>query len=106
MPVKEDCLSNVVILLQFTVNMLPQNEYKTVFLYSDFNIEAVFALIFFHLLTRKPNLEKLSIYSNKFFHNFHLSESSFTCPGIRDSAKTVCAYSLCEDLGIVFSISD
>jgi hypothetical protein len=38
-------------------------------------------LNFFHLLSRKPNLEKCSIYSNKFFHNFHLSESSFTCPG-------------------------
>ena len=37
-------------------------------------------LNFFHLLTRKPNLEKNSIYSNKFFHNFHLSKSSFTCP--------------------------
>jgi len=37
----------------------------------------------FHLLVRKPNLEKKnSIYSNKFFHNFHLSESSFTCPGL------------------------
>ena len=38
-----------------------------------------FALIFFHLLVRKPNLEKFSIYSNKYFHNFHLSKSSFTC---------------------------
>jgi len=42
-------------------------------------------LNFFHLLARKPNLEKLSSYSNKFFHNFHLSESSFTCPGLRAS---------------------
>jgi hypothetical protein len=25
------------------------------------------------------------IYSNKFFHNFHMSESSFTCPGLRES---------------------
>jgi len=25
-------------------------------------------LNFFHLLARKPNLEKFSIYSNKFFH--------------------------------------
>jgi hypothetical protein len=33
----------------------------------------VFALIFFHLLARKPNLEKFTIYSNKLFHNFHLS---------------------------------
>jgi len=32
-----------------------------------------------------PHLEKISIYSNKFFHNFHLSESNFTCPGLRAS---------------------
>ena len=32
---------------------------------------------FFHLLAL---LAKYPIYSNKFFHNFHLSESSFTCP--------------------------
>jgi len=42
-----------------------------------------FCLNFFHLLARKPNLEFFSIYSNKFFHNFHSSESSFTCPGLR-----------------------
>ena len=45
----------------------------------------VFALNFFHLLARKPNLEKISIYSDKFFYNFHLSESSFTCPALRAS---------------------
>ena len=32
---------------------------------------SVFALNFFHLLARKTNLEKLSIYSNKFFHILH-----------------------------------
>ena len=37
------------------------------------NHGAVF-LIFFHLLAWKPNLEKISGYSNKFFHNF------LTCP--------------------------
>ena len=42
-------------------------------------------LHFFHLIARKANLEQISIYSNKFFHNFHLSESSFTCPGLRAS---------------------
>jgi hypothetical protein len=42
-------------------------------------------LNFSHLLARKPNLEKCSIYSNKFFHNFHLSKSSFTFPGLRAS---------------------
>jgi hypothetical protein len=33
-----------------------------------------------HVLAQNPNLEFFSIYSNKFFHNFHLSKSSFTCP--------------------------
>jgi hypothetical protein len=32
---------------------------------------------FFHLLAPKPNLDKISIYSNKFFHIFHLSEIQF-----------------------------
>jgi hypothetical protein len=45
----------------------------------------VFALIFFHLLAQKPNLEKFSIYSNKFCNNFHLSKYSFTCPWLRAS---------------------
>ena len=52
----------------------------------------IFALIFFHLLAWNPNLEKNSIYSNKFFNNFHMSESSFTCcvgSGMWISAKTV-----------------
>jgi hypothetical protein len=34
------------------------------------------------LLLSKPNLETFSIYSSKFFHNFHLSKSSFICPGL------------------------
>ena len=42
-------------------------------------------LNFFHLLARKPNLEIFSIYSNKFFHNFHLPQSSFTSPGFRQA---------------------
>ena len=33
------------------------------------------------VLARKPKLENFSICSNKFFHNFHLSESNFTCTG-------------------------
>ena len=41
--------------------------------------------IFFHLLARKPKLEKISIYLNKLFHNVHLSESGFTCPRLRVS---------------------
>lgn len=39
---------------------------------------AVFALIFFHPLAQKPTLDKFSIYSNQFFHNFYFSKSSFT----------------------------
>jgi hypothetical protein len=38
-------------------------------------------LNFFHLLARKPNLGKFSIYLSNFFLNFHLSECSFTCFG-------------------------
>ena len=51
----------------------------------------VFALIFFHpmVLARMPDLEKNSVYSNKFFHNFQLSESSFTCPELRASGLQV-----------------
>ena len=41
--------------------------------------------LLFYQLVRKPNLEKCSIYSNKFFHNFHWSESSFTCSRLRAS---------------------
>ena len=43
---------------------------------------------FFHLLAQKPNLEKKN--SNKFFHNFYLSESSYTCPGLRASGHEDC----------------
>ena len=46
------------------------------------NTSTSHCLKFFHLLARSPNLEIFSIYSNKFFHNFHFSESSFTCPGL------------------------
>jgi hypothetical protein len=48
----------------------------------------VFALIFFTYFSTCPKAKfrkKKSIYSNKFFHNFHLSESSFTCPRLRAS---------------------
>ena len=46
----------------------------------------VYAFIFFFTyLPESPNLEKKNIYSNKFFHNFRLSESSFTCPKLRAS---------------------
>ena len=37
-------------------------------------------LNFFHLLARKPNLEKKLYLFLKLFHNFHLFESSFTYP--------------------------
>ena len=40
-------------------------------------------LNFVHLPAPKPNLEGKKNYSNKFFHNFHLSKSSFTCRGFR-----------------------
>ena len=42
---------------------------------------SVFALFFFHLLARKPNLVKFSIYSNKFFHNFTCLNPVLPVPG-------------------------
>ena len=39
-------------------------------------------------MSAKEQLENFSIYSNKFFHNFHLSESSFTCPWLHTSGLT------------------
>jgi len=35
----------------------------------------------------KAKFRKNSIYSNKLFHNFHLSESSFTCPWLWASGR-------------------
>ena len=49
------------------------------------DLNTIYALFLFSYLPQKPNLEKFSVYSNKFFHNFHLSESSFICPRIRAS---------------------
>ena len=48
-----------------------------------FTFYCSFCLNFFHLLAQKPNLEKNNIYSNKFIDDFHLSESSFSCPRLR-----------------------
>jgi hypothetical protein len=53
----------------------------------------VTSLNFFHLLAHKSNFEKNYIYSNKFFHNFHLSESNFTCPRLQASGL---AWILCN----------
>ena len=39
--------------------------------WGDLSVLDSLCLNFFHLLARKPNLDKFSIYSNKFFHNFH-----------------------------------
>ena len=49
------------------------------------NLSCGLCLKIFHLLARKPNLEKNYIYSNKFFHNFHLSEYSFSCSWLQAS---------------------
>ena len=61
--------------------------YFKVALFPVYNILLIsLSLNFFHLLAWKQNLEKNnSIYSNKFFHNFHLFESSFNCPGLQTS---------------------
>ena len=56
-------------------------------LWSYAPVDFIFSLCLnlFHLLSQKPNLEKCSIYSNTFFHNFHFSVSSVTCHGLRAS---------------------
>ena len=43
----------------------------------------VFALSFSPTCLKAKFRKKKKIYSTKFFHNFHLSDSSFTCPGFR-----------------------
>ena len=67
--------------------------YLQIFLHVTFNLSiscpgliyyVQFLPYFFSYFPGKPNLEKKN-YSNKFFHNFHLSKSSFTCPGLRAS---------------------
>ena len=57
-----------------------------------------FCLNFFPLLSQKPNLEKFSINSNKFFHNFQMSEASFTCPGLRASGLAQRLLHECEQI--------
>ena len=71
--------------------MLPRWVYKVntdvryVYLFNKNPRMTSLCLHFCHLLAQKPNVEQFSIYSNKFVHNFHLSESSCTCPGSRAS---------------------
>jgi hypothetical protein len=49
-------------------------------------------------LPAKPNLEKNYIYSNKFFHNFHLSESSFTSGKLASSTTKTGRHDIAEIL--------
>ena len=83
------------ILLKVMLNTIKPNnqssQYKINTFYCDIDQlskEPVFALMF-SPIARKPYLDKYSIYSNKFFHNFHLSESSFTCPGLQRTIVNV-----------------
>jgi len=67
----------------------------------------VFALIVFtyFVFALKSNLEKFSIYSNKFFHNFHLTESSHTCPSLRASGLARRLWQSLDSLHIKLQIS-
>ena len=51
------------------------------------HVLTVFALILFTYSTcpKAKFRRRKKIYSTKFLHNFHLSESSFTCPRLRAS---------------------
>ena len=51
---------------------------QTIKFHLNFKFHCSLCLNFFHPLAWK----KYSIYSYKFFHNYHLSESSFTCSGL------------------------
>jgi hypothetical protein len=59
--------------------------YTVITLHPSMSVQLTSYSLCLNVFARKPNLEKMYIYSNKFFHNFHLSESSFTCPGLRES---------------------
>ena len=59
--------------------------YTVITLHPSMSVQLTFYSLCLNVFARKPNLEKMYIYSNKFFHNFHFSESSFTCPGLRES---------------------
>jgi hypothetical protein len=68
-------------------NLKKKNSLQTIiYLVMKFVYSVSLCLNFVHLFAPKPNLEEeQNIYSNRFFNNFHLSESSFTCPGLRAS---------------------
>ena len=54
----------------------------TIYMTYKLNVVQIYrlCLIIFYLLFPKPKLENIYIYSNTFFHKFHFSKSSFTCP--------------------------
>ena len=64
----------------FSMQVKVKHIFSNIFFITDSYMYLSLCLNFFHLLARKPTLEKFATYSNKFFHNFHLSKSSFTCP--------------------------
>ena len=86
-------------MLASLVRTAKQNYSEIIFILQSFNLSShSLCLNFFHLLAQKPNIEKISIDSNKFFHNFHLSESSFTCHGLRASGLAWRLQSNCVDI--------
>ena len=81
------------------VRTAKQNYSEIIFILQLFNLSShSLCLNCFHLLAQKPNIEKISIDSNKFFHNFLLSESSFTCHGLRVSGLVWRLQSNCVDI--------
>jgi hypothetical protein len=84
------CTKNLtnIALLSYTIKKMTNNyifyiSWQLIKIYHIFTV--CHCLNFFHLLARKPNLEKKTSIYIKFFHNFHLYDSSFTSTWLRAS---------------------
>jgi hypothetical protein len=73
------CLGTLVHLLPETSKII---KYPNLF---TMNVPSKQSLTYFSPSCPKAKFEKLSIYSNKFIHRLHLSETNFTCPELRAS---------------------
>jgi hypothetical protein len=60
----------------FSMQVKVKHIFSNIFFITDSYMYLSLCLNFFHLLAWKPTLEKFATYSNKFFHNFHLSQTS------------------------------
>ena len=59
----------------------PFNEFQVYKINIDYK-KIPLPVIVLNFFTYLPKDQNFSIYLNKFFHNSHLTKSSFTCPGL------------------------